>query len=102
MQAAAKERAVIRRAALAGLGAAGDDLADAVLLIDRALADQADADEEAVAAAAEKATGIRPACSVGLDVGDGDNALRRIDHHAAFHGNGSTPGRVPAGERHAS
>lgn len=43
-----------------------------MLLIDRALADQPDADEEAVAAAAEKATGIRPACSVSLDVGDGD------------------------------
>ncbi|MFD8509772.1 hypothetical protein ACFV27_01300 [Streptomyces antimycoticus] len=60
VQAAAKERAAIRRAALAGLGAAGDDLADAVLLIDRALADQPDADEEAVAAAAEQLKERRP------------------------------------------
>ncbi|MEV4444656.1 hypothetical protein [Streptomyces mirabilis] len=53
-QALAKERAAIRRAALGGLGATGDDLDDAVLLIDRALYDQPDADEEAVAAAAEQ------------------------------------------------
>ncbi|GAA3073488.1 hypothetical protein [Streptomyces glomeratus] len=59
-QAAAKERAAIRRAVLAGLGAAGDDLADAVLLIDRALDDQPDADEEAVAAAAEQLKERRP------------------------------------------
>lgn len=59
-QAAAKERVAIRRAALAGLGAAGDDMADAVLLIDRALDDQPDADEEAVAAAAEQLKGRRP------------------------------------------
>ncbi|MBX7551559.1 hypothetical protein K1Y78_26840 [Streptomyces sp. tea 10] len=59
-QAAAKERAAIRRAALAGLGAAGDDLADAVLLIDRALDGQLDADEAAVAAAAEQLKERRP------------------------------------------
>ncbi|MFE9770667.1 hypothetical protein ACFYOV_03075 [Streptomyces sp. NPDC005931] len=59
-QAAAREHAAIRRAALAGLGAGGDDLADAVLLIDRALADQPDADEEAVAAAAEQLKERRP------------------------------------------
>ncbi|WP_063734373.1 hypothetical protein [Streptomyces sp. RTd22] len=60
VQAAAKERVAIRRAALAGLGAAGDDLADAVLLIDRALDDQPDADEEAVAVAAEQLKERRP------------------------------------------
>ncbi|MFI1436494.1 hypothetical protein [Streptomyces lydicus] len=59
-QAAAKERAASRRAILAGLGAAGDDLADATLLIDRALDDQPDADEEAVAAAAEQLKERRP------------------------------------------
>ncbi|GGY12791.1 hypothetical protein [Streptomyces djakartensis] len=59
-QAAARERAAIRRAALAGLGAAGDDLADAVLLIDRALLDQPDADEDAVTAAAEQLKERRP------------------------------------------
>ncbi|MBK3625348.1 hypothetical protein JHN59_10900 [Streptomyces sp. MBT49] len=59
-QAAARERAAVRRAALAGLGAAGDDLSDAVLLIDRALADQPDADEAAVAAAAEQLRERRP------------------------------------------
>ncbi|MFF0089317.1 hypothetical protein ACFYSF_05050 [Streptomyces canus] len=59
-QAAARERAAVRRAALAGLGAAGDDLSDAVLLIDRALADQPDADEAAVAAAAEQLKERRP------------------------------------------
>lgn len=53
-QAVAKERAAIRRAALGGLGATGDDLDDAVLLIDRALYDQPDADEAAVAAAAKQ------------------------------------------------
>ncbi|MER6370732.1 hypothetical protein ABT255_20520 [Streptomyces mirabilis] len=59
-QALARERAAIRRAALAGLGAAGDDLDDAVLLIDRALGDQPDADEEAVVAAAEQLKERRP------------------------------------------
>ncbi|KAB1989779.1 hypothetical protein [Streptomyces triticiradicis] len=59
-QAVARERAAIRRAALAGLGAIGDDLGDAILLIDRALDDQPDADEEAVAAAAEQLKGRRP------------------------------------------
>ncbi|MFI7136559.1 hypothetical protein ACIBQ5_01965 [Streptomyces massasporeus] len=59
-QALTRERAAIRRAALAGLGAAGDDLADAVLLIDRALLDQPDADEDAVTAAAEQLKERRP------------------------------------------
>ncbi|MFH9246673.1 hypothetical protein ACH4LK_14720 [Streptomyces lydicus] len=59
-QATARERAAIRRAALAGLGATGDDLSDAILLIDRALDDQPDADEEAVAAAAEQLKERRP------------------------------------------
>ncbi|UNO42142.1 hypothetical protein [Streptomyces sp. MST-110588] len=59
-QAAARERIAIRRAALAGLGAAGDDLSDAILLIDRALDDQPDADEDAVAAAAEQLKERRP------------------------------------------
>ncbi|MEH0586842.1 hypothetical protein QA942_23240 [Streptomyces sp. B21-106] len=59
-QALAKERAAIRRAALGGLGAAGDDLDDAVLLIDRALHDQPDADEAAVATAAEQLKERRP------------------------------------------
>ncbi|GAA2513647.1 hypothetical protein [Streptomyces longisporus] len=59
-QALAKERVAIRRAALGGLGAAGDDLDDAVLLIDRALHDQPDADEAAVVAAAEQLKERRP------------------------------------------
>ncbi|MDX3130811.1 hypothetical protein PV367_13650 [Streptomyces europaeiscabiei] len=59
-QALARERAAIRRAALGGLGAAGDDLDDAVLLIDRALHDQPDADEQAVIAAAEQLKERRP------------------------------------------
>ena len=59
-QALTRERVAIRRAALAGLGAAGDDLADAVLLIDRALLDQPDADEDAVTAAAEQLKERRP------------------------------------------
>ncbi|MEU6988199.1 hypothetical protein ABZ946_33020 [Streptomyces sp. NPDC046324] len=42
----------MRRTALAGLGAAGEDLDDAVLLIDRALDGQDDADDETLAAAA--------------------------------------------------
>ncbi|MCX5328158.1 hypothetical protein [Streptomyces sp. NBC_00140] len=59
-QALVKECAAIRRAALGGLGATGDDLDDAVLLIDRALHDQPDADEAAVAAAAEQLKERRP------------------------------------------
>ncbi|MCK8431829.1 hypothetical protein G3I77_01970 [Streptomyces sp. D2-8] len=59
-QALTRERAAIRRAAIGGLGAAGDDLDDAVLLIDRALHDQPDADETAVAAAAEQLKERRP------------------------------------------
>ncbi|MFF5538639.1 hypothetical protein ACFY71_40365 [Streptomyces cinerochromogenes] len=59
-QAVARERAALLRSALAGLGAAGDDLSDAVLLIDRALSDQPDADEDAVAAAAEQLKERRP------------------------------------------
>jgi hypothetical protein len=59
-QALARERAAIRRAALGGLGATGDDLDDAVLLVDRALHDQPDADEEAVVAAAEQLKERRP------------------------------------------
>jgi hypothetical protein len=59
-QALARERAAIRRAALGGLGATGDDLDDAVLLIDRALHDQPDADEETVGAAAEQLKERRP------------------------------------------
>ncbi|MFI6464505.1 hypothetical protein [Streptomyces sp. NPDC050538] len=59
-QARDRERAAIRRAALGGLGAAGDDLDDAVLLIDRALHDQPDADEAAVAAAADQLKERRP------------------------------------------
>ncbi|MFG2022332.1 hypothetical protein [Streptomyces sp. NPDC048825] len=59
-QALAGERAAIRRAALAGLGATGDDLDDAVLLIDRALGEQPDVDEGAVLAAAEQLKERRP------------------------------------------
>ncbi|MEU2558462.1 hypothetical protein ABZ626_03805 [Streptomyces longispororuber] len=59
-QAIARERAAVRRAVLAGLGASGEDLADAVFLIDRALAEQADADEETVTTAAEQLRERRP------------------------------------------
>lgn len=59
-QALARERAAIRRAALGGLGAAGADLDDAMLLIDRALGDESDADEKAVVAAAEQLKERRP------------------------------------------
>jgi hypothetical protein len=59
-QALVRERAAIRRATLGGLGATGEDLDDAVLLIDRALHDQLDADEVAVAAAAEQLKERRP------------------------------------------
>ncbi|MDH6214087.1 hypothetical protein [Streptomyces pseudovenezuelae] len=59
-QARDRERAAILRAALGGLGATGDDLDDAVLLIDRALHDQPDAGEAAVAAAADQLKERRP------------------------------------------
>ncbi|MFI6434469.1 hypothetical protein [Streptomyces sp. NPDC050759] len=59
-QALARERAAIRRAALAGLGAAGEDLDDAVLLINRVLGDQPDTDEETVISAAEQLKERRP------------------------------------------
>ncbi|MFJ2774777.1 hypothetical protein [Streptomyces sp. NPDC087300] len=59
-QAIDRERAAIRRAVLARLGASGEDLDDAALLIDRALAEQADADEETTAAAAEQLKERRP------------------------------------------
>ncbi|MEW2117657.1 hypothetical protein AB0945_21200 [Streptomyces sp. NPDC005474] len=59
-QALAREHGAIRRAALGGLGAAGDDLDDAMLLIDRALGDQSDADEKAVVAAAAQLKERRP------------------------------------------
>ncbi|MER5462368.1 hypothetical protein ABT010_17090 [Streptomyces sp. NPDC002668] len=50
----------VRRAALAGLGASGDDLDDASLLIDRTLAEQPDADEDAITTAAEQLKEGRP------------------------------------------
>ncbi|KOU62119.1 hypothetical protein [Streptomyces sp. IGB124] len=56
----AREHAAVRRAVLAGLGASGDDLADAVVLIERALADQPEADEAAVTAVAEQLKTRRP------------------------------------------
>ncbi|WP_314250961.1 hypothetical protein [Streptomyces sp. DSM 40907] len=56
----ARERAAVRRAVLAGLGASGEDLADAVVLVERALADQPDADEAAVTAVAEQLKERRP------------------------------------------
>ncbi|MGW6393342.1 hypothetical protein ACWFR1_23175 [Streptomyces sp. NPDC055103] len=59
-QAITRERAAVRRAALAGLGAASDDLDDAVLLMDRALDGQDDADEDTVASAAELLKERRP------------------------------------------
>ncbi|WP_328403933.1 hypothetical protein OHS70_34070 [Streptomyces sp. NBC_00390] len=59
-EAVARERAAVRRAALAGLGASGEDLADAAVLLDRALAYQPDADEGAVTAAAEQLKERRP------------------------------------------
>ncbi|MFJ9799833.1 hypothetical protein [Streptomyces sp. NPDC101145] len=51
--AVALERAAVRRAALMKLGALGDDLEDALALLERDLRDQPDADEAAVTAAAE-------------------------------------------------
>lgn len=59
-QALLRERAAIRRAALGGLGATGDDLEDAMLLIDRALHDQPGADEASVVSAAEQLKERRP------------------------------------------
>ncbi|MET9318832.1 hypothetical protein ABZX75_01320 [Streptomyces sp. NPDC003038] len=56
----ARERAAVRRAVLAGLGASGEDLADAVVLVERVLADQPDADEAAVTAVAEQLKERRP------------------------------------------
>lgn len=56
----ARERAAVRRAVLAGLGASGEDLADAVVLVERALADQPEADEAAVTAVAERLKERRP------------------------------------------
>jgi hypothetical protein len=59
--ATARERAAIRKAAVMGLGATGDDLADALALLDRDLADSPDADEATVTAAAEALKARRPA-----------------------------------------
>jgi hypothetical protein len=59
--ATARERAAIRKAAVMGLGAMGDDLADALAILDRDLASQPDADETAVTAAAEALKTRRPA-----------------------------------------
>jgi hypothetical protein len=59
--AVARERAAIRKAAVMGLGTTGDDLADALALLDRDLAAQPDADEAAVTAAAEALKTRRPA-----------------------------------------
>jgi hypothetical protein len=59
--ATARERAAIRKAAVMGLGAMGDDLADALAILDRDLAAQPDADETAVTAAAEALKTRRPA-----------------------------------------
>ncbi|MFE7093319.1 hypothetical protein [Streptomyces erythrochromogenes] len=56
----AREGAAVRRAVLAGLGASGEDLADAVVLVERALIDQPDADEAAVTAVAEQLKERRP------------------------------------------
>jgi hypothetical protein len=57
----ARERAAIRKAAVMGLGAMGEDLADALAILDRDLADQPEADETAVTAAAEALKTRRPA-----------------------------------------
>jgi hypothetical protein len=59
--AVSRERDAIRKAAVMGLGATGDDLADALALLDRDLAAQPDADEAAVTAAAEALKARRPA-----------------------------------------
>lgn len=57
----ARERAAIRKAALGGLGAHGDDLADALAILERDLAATPDADEATVTAAAEALKERRPA-----------------------------------------
>ncbi|MET8585751.1 hypothetical protein ABZX39_33510 [Streptomyces collinus] len=59
--ATARERAAIRKAAVMGLGATGDDLTDALALLEHDLAAQPDADETAVTAAAEALKARRPA-----------------------------------------
>ncbi|MEU8469584.1 hypothetical protein AB0F30_16950 [Streptomyces sp. NPDC029006] len=59
--ATARERAAIRKAAVMGLGATGEELADALALLERDLAEQPDADETAVTAAAEALKARRPA-----------------------------------------
>ena len=59
--ATARERAAIRKAAVMGLGATGDDLADALAILERDLADNPDADETAVTRAAEALKERRPA-----------------------------------------
>lgn len=59
--ATARERVAIRKAAVMGLGATGADLADALALLDRDLADTPDADEDTVTAAAEALKARRPA-----------------------------------------
>lgn len=53
-EAEVRGRSAVRRAVLAGLGASGEDLVDAVVLVDRVLADQPEADEAAVTAVAEQ------------------------------------------------
>jgi hypothetical protein len=57
-EAASRERAAVRRAALVGLGATGDDLVDAEALLKAVLPD--DADEQAVQEAAEALKQRRP------------------------------------------
>ena len=59
--ATSRERAAIRKAAVMGLGATGEDLADALALLERDLAEQPDADESTVTAAAEALKARRPA-----------------------------------------
>lgn len=59
-QAAVRERTALQLAVLSGRGAAEGDRSDAILLMDRVLDDKPDADEEAVAAAAEQLKERRP------------------------------------------
>jgi murein L,D-transpeptidase YcbB/YkuD len=59
--ATARERAAIRRAAVLSLGATGEDLADALAILERDLAATPDADEATVTAAAEALKVRRPA-----------------------------------------
>ncbi|MFE3196792.1 hypothetical protein [Embleya sp. NPDC059237] len=54
----ARERAALRRSVLAGLGATGEDLADAAALLDRDL--DGEADEQAIAEAAQALKARRP------------------------------------------